>query len=196
MSVANLSKTGTESVAGPGKSDKAPTPASLTENANPSYRRRMMTTLAFPLLMLLAVPYWWYTTSIVRLSLPIDRISALESATVSPWMSLCCACLTQTVADRNKYPLAKTKILFTADVESYPKPAFKEISVDHLEVLENLKNTAEKSIDSLLQQKRPKSTRVWELDPWTKRMGALSPTLCHPGIPCGQATVIGIMDVS
>lgn len=60
------------------------TPAELTAEVNPSHARRLVTTLAFPLLMLLAVPYWWYTTSIVRLPLPVDRIATLETSTVSP----------------------------------------------------------------------------------------------------------------
>ena len=59
------------------------TPAELTRKVNPSTTRRIVTTIAFPLLILLAVPYWWYVTSIVRLPLPIARIEALESSIVS-----------------------------------------------------------------------------------------------------------------
>jgi hypothetical protein len=66
-----------------GSSTRRLTPAELTAAVNPSTRRRLVTTLAFPLLILLAVPFWWYTTSIVRLPLPIDRIEALELSTVS-----------------------------------------------------------------------------------------------------------------
>jgi hypothetical protein len=65
-----------------GSSRKA-TPADLTRKVNPSTTRRIVTTIAFPLLIFLAVPYWWYVTSIVRLPLPIARIEALESSTVS-----------------------------------------------------------------------------------------------------------------
>jgi len=64
-------------------SSRRATPAELTRRVNPSTTRRIMTTIAFPLLILLAVPYWWYVTSIVRLPLPIARIEALESSTVS-----------------------------------------------------------------------------------------------------------------
>ena len=74
------------------KQNRGPTPAEITAAANPSHRRRMMTSLAFPLLILLAVPYWWYTTSIVRLPLPIDRIAALESSTVSRSESFNASC--------------------------------------------------------------------------------------------------------
>lgn len=92
MSGASLVSTGTGSGApGSGRLDNESTPltpARINANVNPPYRRRMITTLAFPLLMLLAVPYWWYTTSIVRLPLPVDRIAALESANVSRRMSV------------------------------------------------------------------------------------------------------------
>jgi hypothetical protein len=68
-------------------------------------------------------------------------------------------------------PLARTKILFSADRDSYPQPQYEEIRINHVEVLENLKNGAERSIDSLMQQKRPRGNRIWDLDPWTKRLG-------------------------
>ena len=61
--------------------------------------------------------------------------------------------------------------MFTADRDSYPQPQYEEIRIDHIEVLENLKNAAEKSIDSLMQQKRPRGNRLWDLDPWTKKAG-------------------------
>jgi phosphatidylinositol glycan class S len=64
-------------------SSRRATPAELTRKVNPSTTRRIVTTIAFPPLILLAVPYWWYVTSIVRLPLPIARIEALESSTVS-----------------------------------------------------------------------------------------------------------------
>lgn len=60
----------------------AKTPAELTASINPPPRRRLAIILAFPLLILLAVPFWWYTTSIERLPLPEGRISALEGANV------------------------------------------------------------------------------------------------------------------
>lgn len=58
------------------------TPAAITLEINPSRRQRLITTLTFPLLILLAIPFWWYVTSIQRLPLPTARISALETATV------------------------------------------------------------------------------------------------------------------
>lgn len=64
--------------------------------------------------------------------------------------------------------------MFTADKDSYPQPQYEEIRINHVEVLENLKGSAEKSIDSLMQQKRPKGNRLWDLDPWTKKMGRSS----------------------
>jgi hypothetical protein len=72
---------------------------------------------------------------------------------------------------RSQPPLARTKILFSADRDSYPQPQYEEIRINHVEVLENLKNGAERSIDSLMQQKRPRGNRIWDLDPWTKRLG-------------------------
>jgi phosphatidylinositol glycan class S len=49
---------------------------------NPSSRRRFLVTICFPLFVLLCLPWWWHTTSIVRLPLPKERIVALESITV------------------------------------------------------------------------------------------------------------------
>lgn len=55
---------------------------------NPSRTRRTLILLSFPLIFLLAVPYWWHTTSIERLPLPVDRIAALEHAPVCSHESL------------------------------------------------------------------------------------------------------------
>jgi hypothetical protein len=49
---------------------------------NPPHRRRLLILLCFPLVFLLGVPFWWWSTSIERLSLPVDRIAALEAAPV------------------------------------------------------------------------------------------------------------------
>jgi hypothetical protein len=38
--------------------------------------------LCFPLFLALASPWWWATTSIVRLPLPVERIGTLESQEV------------------------------------------------------------------------------------------------------------------
>ena len=59
------------------------TPREITDDLNPSTKRRLLVTLAFPLVLLLAVPFWWYTTSIERLPLPVDRIEALGTSDVS-----------------------------------------------------------------------------------------------------------------
>ena len=58
-------------------------PRELTDAANPPHGRRLLITLSFPLLFLLAVPFWWYTTSIERLPLPTSRIAHLETSIVS-----------------------------------------------------------------------------------------------------------------
>ena len=50
---------------------------------NPPARVRLLTTLSFPLLLLFAVPFWWYTTAIERLPLPVDRIDVLSNGAVS-----------------------------------------------------------------------------------------------------------------
>jgi hypothetical protein len=56
---------------------------------NPSHRRRILILLCFPLVFLLGVPFWSWSTSIERLSLPIDRIAALESAPVGRSAEVC-----------------------------------------------------------------------------------------------------------
>lgn len=66
------------------------TPAEITASINPSPRRRLAIILSFPLLILLAVPFWWCTTSIERLPLPETRISALEGANVGITMKPSC----------------------------------------------------------------------------------------------------------
>lgn len=39
--------------------------------------------LGYSLIVILALPLWWYTTSIQRLSLPVDRVKAVERIEVS-----------------------------------------------------------------------------------------------------------------
>lgn len=58
--------------------------ARVLEQANQPAKWRLLVVVCFPLFFLLAAPYWWYTTSIVRLPLPNERIVALESQRVSP----------------------------------------------------------------------------------------------------------------
>lgn len=50
--------------------------------------RRLLIALAFPLFLLAALPYWYATTSIERLPLPVERISTLESARVGATLPL------------------------------------------------------------------------------------------------------------
>lgn len=58
------------------------TPKEITDRLNPSTSLRLLLILSFPLVMLIGAPYWWYTTSITRLPLPVERIAALENAPV------------------------------------------------------------------------------------------------------------------
>lgn len=58
-------------------------PADLSAQVGPSHSARRKALLCFPLLILLALPFWDYTTKIERLPLPVDRIHALESLKVS-----------------------------------------------------------------------------------------------------------------
>lgn len=55
----------------------------LTARLNPTARSRLLIVLSFPLLLLVGLPFWYYTTSIVRLPLPTARIHALEQTPVS-----------------------------------------------------------------------------------------------------------------
>lgn len=44
-------------------------------------KRRIL--LAYSLIVIFALPLWWYTTSIQRLSLPVGRIQTIEGTEVS-----------------------------------------------------------------------------------------------------------------
>jgi len=83
--------TPTASSSGSGRRDvgnaRSTTPTESMATLNPSTRSRLFTTLSFPLLLLLALPFWWYTTSIERLPLPVDRIDRLSTATVGTPLS-------------------------------------------------------------------------------------------------------------
>ena len=59
----------------------APVGASeVAEGINPSSRSRRLTIATYLALFLLGLPYWWYTTSIERLPLPVvvSRLHALR----------------------------------------------------------------------------------------------------------------------
>lgn len=57
----------------------------VIDEVNPSIGRRLLIVACFPLFFLLALPYWWATTSIERLPLPKERISAVEMQHVRAW---------------------------------------------------------------------------------------------------------------
>jgi hypothetical protein len=68
---------------GPTIETRQKSPKEITDELNVSPRLRLIVTLCFPLVLLLAVPFWWYTTSIERLPLLVDRIEALTTSQVS-----------------------------------------------------------------------------------------------------------------
>ncbi|WVW79431.1 hypothetical protein I302_101400 [Kwoniella bestiolae CBS 10118] len=119
-----------------------PTPAEVTKLINPSNKRRLLITLSFPLLFLLAVPFWWYTTSIERLPLPVSRIDALESLSI---------------------PSYRGKILFTADEDAYPKPAPGRPRFENKVICQSLGKVVMDGVDSIYERKRPQKKRNWEL---------------------------------
>ncbi|OWZ74350.1 hypothetical protein AYX14_00290 [Cryptococcus neoformans] len=120
------------------------TPAELTASINPSPRRRLAIILAFPLLILLAVPFWWYTTSIERLPLPEGRISALEGA---------------------NYTIPQAHILFTADSSAFPSPPPGKRHFDTKDILQSLGKEVTKGVDGIYAKQRPseRDVRRWDL---------------------------------
>jgi hypothetical protein len=50
-------------------------------------RTRVWILTSYLLLVFLAVPLWWSTTSIERLSLPTSRVDSLGSKEVSRWLN-------------------------------------------------------------------------------------------------------------
>ncbi|KAK8844094.1 hypothetical protein IAR55_006888 [Kwoniella newhampshirensis] len=135
------------SVTGPKTANSSPsrirkTPAEVTAAINPSTKRRLWITLSFPLLIVLAIPFWWYVTSIERIPLPESRIAALENATL---------------------PSIRPKILFTADVDAFPTPPPGRAVFEHKVILQSLAREVLKGIDGIYEQRRPKKLRNWDL---------------------------------
>ncbi|KIR35177.1 phosphatidylinositol glycan, class S [Cryptococcus deuterogattii MMRL2647] len=120
------------------------TPAEITASINPSPRRRLAIILSFPLLILLAVPFWWYTTSIERLPLPESRISALEGA---------------------NYTAPRAHILFTADSSAFPTPPPGRRQFDTKDILRSLGKEVTKGVDGIFAKQKPseRDVRQWDL---------------------------------
>lgn len=122
-----------------------PTPRTLTASLSPSPLRRLLLVLSFPLFFLLALPFWYYTTSIARLPLPTARIERLANKT---------------------YPAARHAILFTADDGAFPEPPPGRARFEKAEVLSFVGTEVQKKVDGMLGQLRPwdRGVRGWELD--------------------------------
>lgn len=65
------------------KVERKATAQEVVDAINPPTSKRLLIVACFPLFFLLALPYWWATTSIERLPLPKERISVVESQEVS-----------------------------------------------------------------------------------------------------------------
>ncbi|OCF56400.1 hypothetical protein L486_06344 [Kwoniella mangroviensis CBS 10435] len=118
-----------------------PTPAEVTAIINPSNKRRLLITLSFPLLFLLAIPFWWYTTSIERLPLPVSRIDALANLSI---------------------PSYRGKILFTADEDAYPKSAPGRPVFENKVICQSLGKVVTDGVDVIYERKRPQKKRNWD----------------------------------
>ena len=135
-----------------------PLPSEITAALNPSPTRRLLITLSFPIFFLLAVPIWWYTTSIVRLPLPTDRIAALENAPVSHTPQASYSSIPQDVDIR-------TPIWLTADDDAFPVPPDGRKRFSTNEILSSIVEEVLKSADGLIGQKPPdqRGKRLWDL---------------------------------
>ncbi|ORY28798.1 phosphatidylinositol-glycan biosynthesis class S protein [Naematelia encephala] len=135
-------------------------PIDITKRLNPSSSQRLVILLSFPLLILLAVPFWWYTTSIERLPLPTDRIALLDTARSS---------LGQ-----------KSTILFTADDDAFPKPPPGKAAWDKIQAIETIAEEVTKGVDGIYNQQRPdvRGKRSWDLV-WTKNKRKVPPLRVH-----------------
>lgn len=65
------------------KVERKATAQEVIDEINPPVKKRLLIVACFPLFLLLALPWWWATTSIERLPLPKERISAVEAQHVS-----------------------------------------------------------------------------------------------------------------
>ncbi|GFZ47102.1 hypothetical protein JCM24511_04844 [Saitozyma sp. JCM 24511] len=119
-----------------------PTPQEISEQINSPYRTRLLIILSFPVLFLLATPFWWYTTSIERLPLPVERISALEN--LPP-------------------PDVRSTILLTGSPGSYPAPPPDKAQYAVKDVCEAIGKEVVRGVDGIYAQGRTKGVRWWDL---------------------------------
>lgn len=133
----------------------------LTARLNPSHQSRILTVLSFPLLLLVALPFWYYTTSIVRLPLPTGRIQALEGAEVGQSSAAKLVLITQ-------YNSPRTTIWLTADTAAFPTPPPGKAVFEHDDVLAALVKEITKAADGFLGQ-QPAATRAKRL--WDIKIG-------------------------
>ncbi|KAK4684128.1 GPI-anchor transamidase subunit S, partial [Tremellales sp. Uapishka_1] len=117
-------------------------PSEVTAAINPTTSRRLWIVLSFPFLILLAGPFWWYTTSIQRLPLPSARIAALESS--------------QEISVRSQI------LLSLGDGVIPAAPAGKP-NYDMKTVLDRMAQDITKGIDGIYIQEHPPVTRKWDI---------------------------------
>lgn len=129
----------------PPKRPASRTARAITPSLSPSPLTRFLLILSFPLFFLLALPFWYRTTSITRLPLPIKHIEVLANRT---------------------HPEARHSILFTADDGVFPVPPPGRARFEKEQVLEYLGKEVEKKVDGMLGQLRPteRGTRRWAID--------------------------------
>lgn len=87
------------------KARDRPLISEITRDLSPSTSTRLLITLSFPLLIIIALPFWWYTTSIERLPLPTARISVLETSTVRDKASYPVTLMNSARRNSNTHPL-------------------------------------------------------------------------------------------
>ncbi|WVQ81496.1 hypothetical protein IAT38_003620 [Cryptococcus sp. DSM 104549] len=120
------------------------TPVEVTATLNPPPRTRLAILVSFPLLILLALPFWWYTTSIERLPLPEARIDALENFPTT---------------------IPRAQILLTADSSAFPTPPPGRKQFETRVILESLGKEVTKGVDGIYAQQPEanRDVRWWDL---------------------------------
>ncbi|BEI84378.1 hypothetical protein CcaverHIS002_0409820 [Cutaneotrichosporon cavernicola] len=118
--------------------------APLIAAINPTRTRRWAVMLCFPLFIALASPWWWATTSIVRLPLPVARIAALES---------------------QGDPVISTLISLTGNDAAFPKAPAGRADFPTATKLDALATEVIKGVDGMLGRDRPdvRGTRRWDM---------------------------------
>ncbi|GMK57143.1 hypothetical protein CspeluHIS016_0309830 [Cutaneotrichosporon spelunceum] len=118
--------------------------APLIAAINPPRKRRWAIMLCFPLFIALTSPWWWATTSIVRLQLPVSRIAALES---------------------QEDPAITTLVSLTGDDAAFPQAPKGRADFPTATKLDALASEAIKGVDGMLGRDRPdvRGTRRWDL---------------------------------